>query len=96
MFSLDDSFNALRPDLPWWLYCSAFVLFIYGVHDALETRRLVQKHAQLPVVGGALTLFIPKSLLNLLYAWNATSLAQVGYNKVRFIKPFTGPGLTMT
>ncbi|KAL2020337.1 hypothetical protein VTK56DRAFT_8565 [Thermocarpiscus australiensis] len=62
------------------LLCYGFV--VYCVVDAVRTRQLVRKHVQHPLVGSPLKL-VPQFVLNLVYAWKSTQLAQEGYNKYR-------------
>ncbi|ETS76588.1 hypothetical protein PFICI_11975 [Pestalotiopsis fici W106-1] len=68
----------------FWSFCYAlpFALLLYGVADAISTAKLVRKQAGYPFVGAPLP-FVPKSLLNILYAWKATELAQRGYEKYK-------------
>lgn len=71
---LHDIFNRLWYILP-------LLLLAYCVADAISTRHLIRKQAELPLVGSSLS-FVPKFILNLLYAWKATELTKQGYEKV--------------
>lgn len=63
-------------------YVLTFLFLAYCIADAISTRQLVRKQAEYPLVGSPFT-FVPKFILNLVYAWKATDLAQEGYEKVR-------------
>ncbi|KAK2604178.1 hypothetical protein N8I77_007129 [Diaporthe amygdali] len=52
----------------------------YCLLSAISTWRIVRRQVQYPLVGSPVAI-IPKFVLNLLYAWKATALAQQGYEK---------------
>ncbi|RYP09459.1 hypothetical protein DL764_001284 [Monosporascus ibericus] len=62
--------------------CYTLLLFFlaYCIIDAISTRQHIRKQADHPLVGSPLA-FVPKFILNLLYAWKATELAKQGYEK---------------
>lgn len=59
-----------------------FLFLAYCIADGISTRKLVRKQPEHPLVGSPST-FVPKFILNVVYAWKATDLAQEGYDKVR-------------
>ncbi|KAK3942829.1 Ent-kaurene oxidase [Diplogelasinospora grovesii] len=61
-------------------YVVPFFFLAYCTVDAILTRKLVRKQGELPLVGSPLA-FVPRFILNLLYAWKATELAEQGYEK---------------
>ncbi|OTB18373.1 hypothetical protein K445DRAFT_55649 [Daldinia sp. EC12] len=62
-------------------YVLLVIFLIYCVVDAALTKRLT-KQIQYPLVGSPLA-FVPRFILNLLYAWKAVELANEGYEKYR-------------
>jgi hypothetical protein len=62
-----------------------YVLLAYCFADTISTWRLVNKRTTYPLVGSPFSL-VPQFILNLLYAWKATSLAELGFHRHR-----TGP-----
>lgn len=62
-------------------YFSLLAFLLYCLAEAISTRRLVKSQAEYPLVGTRVT-FVPRFLLNLLYAWKGTDLAKEGYEKV--------------
>ncbi|KAJ8119219.1 hypothetical protein ONZ43_g3788 [Nemania bipapillata] len=72
---LSDVFRVLCYALP-------FALLVYGIVDAFATRNLVRKQSLYPLVGASIP-FVPKFLLNLVYACKAVNLTQYGYEKYK-------------
>ncbi|KAK3291243.1 cytochrome P450 [Chaetomium fimeti] len=66
-----------------WLF---YGFVAYCIADAVSTWQLVNTQAEHPLVGSPLAL-VPRFILNLLYSWRSTNLAQKGYDKYPS-KPF--------
>ncbi|KAI1183937.1 cytochrome P450 [Nemania serpens] len=80
---MDDSSSntvATSDVLRYSCYFSLFAFLFYCLAEAIATRRLAKSQAEYPLVGSRLT-FVPRFMLNLLYAWKGTDLAQEGYEK---------------
>ncbi|KAI1345530.1 cytochrome P450 [Xylaria sp. FL0043] len=82
MDSLYTAVTRLSGQIELFFYALLSVFFVYGVLDAFATKSLVRKQVTHPFVGAPIS-FVPKFILNLLYAWKATNLAQRGYEKYK-------------
>ncbi|KUI56676.1 Ent-kaurene oxidase [Cytospora mali] len=62
-------------------YVLPLTFLAYCIADAISTRQLVRKQSEHSLVGSPFGFFWPKFILNVVYAWKATKLAEEGYEK---------------